>query len=182
MLSELVEFIESCWVDILVLLIIAAPFVIAFSFGWGALVSYSKSMEPTPQPIPVVMAVNHNPVVVNQQPTVNPKQQQIISDISALGPNRQYPTTFTRIDGVDPIGAYFAILNFNAPGGDFDGVYINVPIWKENGGRVVHVTDAPTIGKYYTVFTAKGTSQQLYYYKNLNIIYSLDTDPDLLKT
>jgi hypothetical protein len=101
----------------------------------------------------------------------------ITVDSDALKRNVQYPTQFTRTEK-DPTGAYYNMsLNFGT--GPFPGVYIVYDKWAKAGGRIVHVNAMPTSAFYYTVFTNKGTSNQVIYDRQKNVVYSMVKDPEI---
>jgi hypothetical protein len=180
MLDGAVEFIEACFKELVMIAGIVLIGVMIGGYAWGQLVDYSQSHhQPTVNPVVF-------PSIAPGQPTAtlitNANNKELItSDIPELSRNKQYPTTFSRTNS-DPAGAYFTTLNFGGPAGDFPAVYLNVKNWKAGGGRIMKVDDWPTLGLYYTVYTTKGSSQQLLYDKHLNIVYSMVDDPVLLRT
>jgi hypothetical protein len=180
MLDGAVEFIVECSKELLMIGAIILVAVMIGGYAWGTLVDYSKANhQPTVNPLVF-------PSMTPGQPTAtlitnSDNKETIVSDIPELARNKQYPTTFTRSNS-DPEGAYFSTLNFGGPAGDFPAVYLNVKAWKMGGGRIIKITDWPSVGLYYTVYTNKGSSAQLLYSKKMNVVYSMIDDPQLLRT
>jgi hypothetical protein len=182
MLDGAVEFLVACSKELFQIAVIVVVAVMVGGYLWGQLVAYDKSLHPTPTVNPAAFIT---PSVQPGTPTVtlipmSSNTQTITSDLPDLRRNKQYPVTFTRNTNTDPKGAYFATLNFNGPAGDFPSVYLNVQEWRAGGGRIIKISDWPTLGLYYTVYTYKGTSQQLLYDRHLNVIYSMVDNPTIL--
>jgi hypothetical protein len=181
MIGELVEFFIFEWANVLksiigVCIVVGLILVVGIN-GWNAFVSYDHSIQPhVVTPVPIQINQNGQPIVTIA-PTSQPTDQtQIITvDCAALKPNYQYPAQFSRDVNTDPIGAYFADLNFG--NGMFPGVYIVPSQWEKSGGRIVVVSQMPTTSIYYTVFTNTGSSSQVIYDREKNIIYSMVQNP-----
>jgi hypothetical protein len=179
MLDNAVEFLVSCSKELFQIGIIVLVAVMIGGWGWGQLVAYDNSLHPTATPKPAGAMIPAGVPTVTLIPKTTVSTQTITSDLPELARNKQYPVTFTR-QSTDPKGAYFATLNFNTPLGDFPGVYLNVQEWRAGGGRIIKISDYPTVGLYYNVYTYKGTSQQVLYDKHLNVVYSMVDNPAIL--
>ncbi len=152
--------------------IIAVPLLL-----WSVAITWSQNYEASRHPVAIVSVM---PGVVNPSATaVAPMVQALTIDNPALKRNHQFPTVFIRDINKDPVGAFFADLNFGT--GPFPGVYINTDIWEKAGGRIVATNKMPINSLYYTVFTYKGTSQQVIYDRQHNIVYSMEENPDIMK-
>jgi hypothetical protein len=141
---------------------------------WGYAVSWSLNESAAPP-------INNNPVVSTPAGVVvTPLPMDIINvDNEVLKRNGVYPVPFQHDLMNDPVGAYFANLNFGL--GPFPAVYILPDKWIRSGGRIVQVNSMPVSGFYYSVFTSKGTSSQVIYDKQKNIVYSMVDTPEILR-
>jgi hypothetical protein len=91
--------------------------------------------------------------------------------------NQVFPVQFTNNPATDPAGAYFA--NLNDGNGPYPAVYVVSSVWQSAGGRIVVTNTLPVSGFYYTVYTHQGTSSQVIYDKEHNIVYSMVADPQI---
>jgi hypothetical protein len=179
-MTGLLWLIQIAWRDILKTMFQIAVFCLVVSMGWGWLVGYSMdhaaSSQHVPTPVPGVPTAE---LIIGA--TIQPVEEYetITIDQPVLNRNVEYPVHFKRSPLRDPVGAYYATLDFRT-GTTFQAVYIVPDTWKRGGGRIVITNEMPVSAFYYTVITYKGTSQQVIYDRQKNIVYSMVENPDIL--
>ena len=167
------------WITLIVAFVIMVPTVFCAGLdNWA--INYEAARHPPAAPIVINTDANGKVIITPAPTTAATNLETINIDIPALSMNNNYPTPFSRTDS-DPVGAYFAIMNFGS--GPFPGVYIVPNKWEQAGGRVVVPANGvlPTSGTYYTIYTHIGTSRQAIYDRQKNIIYSMILNPDILQ-
>jgi len=150
-----------------------AVFVAVPLLLWSAAITWSANYEAAHHQLAIPIAPNG---IVPSATAAAPVVQAITIDNPALKRNMQFPAVFTRDPDKDPVGAYYADLNFGT--GPFPGVYLT-DVWQKAGGRIVVIKDWPNI-IYYSVFTYKGTSNQVIYDRQHNIVYSIVENPEIM--